>query len=317
MTNNNNIGTDHHQSRHTQQRKPREAKQVLQTCRHSPPTSITLNENLHDRDLKGRTPEEGGKTEEEFEIFRREFMKDIVSSLNNDLGDGVAKLTMDPDTGSYNIKFDLTISQSKLPVNGALPTNHKLPSNNTSHCAQRMSQSTTSPTSQTAKSNIQHGKMVKGRTPEEGERKPSKNQLTTTEVQIILSKIQEITASFEKTNKFSKFLVDLYDHAASRYSANEATCVHDYEECSKFMDKLFRGYRRYVPASDSLKSIKKLLIIQRCAQKVNKGIETLITTRRANMQRYNASLLRLLRRFCFSPTITSLQPDEKYRIDLQ
>eukprot|EP00956_Cyclotella_meneghiniana_P003077 scaffold3760_cov77-Cyclotella_meneghiniana.AAC.1 len=307
------IGTDYHQSRHTQQRNPREAKQVLPTCRHSPPHSITVNENLHDTDFEGRTPEEGGKTEEEFEIFRREFMKDIVSSLNNDLGDGVATLTMDPDTGSYNIKFDVTISQSKLPVNGAHPTNHKLPSNNT-----LMSQSTTSPTSLTVTSNIQHDKTVNlERTPEEGGRKPPKNQLTTTELQIILSKIQEMTASFEKTNKFSMFLDKLYNHAASRYFHTDATCICNYEEYSKFMDKLFRGYRRYVPASDSLKSIKKLLIIQRCARKVIKGMETLITTRRSDMQCYNASLLRLLRQFCFSPTIISLQSDERYRIDIK
>ena len=81
--------------------------------------------------MKGKTLEEGGKMEEEFEIFRREFMQDVVSSLNDDLGDGVATLTVDPDTGFYNIKFDGTISQSKLPVNGAHPTNPKLPSKDT------------------------------------------------------------------------------------------------------------------------------------------------------------------------------------------
>eukprot|EP00956_Cyclotella_meneghiniana_P008754 scaffold11976_cov22-Cyclotella_meneghiniana.AAC.1 len=52
---NNNFGVDHHQSRHTQQRKPREANQVLQTCRHSPPTSKTVNDNVYDKNLKGRT----------------------------------------------------------------------------------------------------------------------------------------------------------------------------------------------------------------------------------------------------------------------
>ena len=46
-------------------------------------------------------------------------------------------------------------------------------------------------------------------------------------------------------------------------------------------------------------------------------METLVTIRRANMQCYNPSLLRLLRKFCFSPTIISLQPDEKYRVDLK
>ena len=204
--NNNNNGVGHHLPRHAQQTMPYEVEQpptpVVTTHTHSSPASITVNENLHDRDLKGKTLEEGGKAEEEFEIFRREFMKDIVSSLNYDLGDGVATLTVDPDTGSYNIKFDVTISQSKPPVNGAHPTNPKLPSNNT-----LMSQSTTSPTSLTVKSNIQHDKTVKvGRTPEEEGRKPSNNQLTTTEVRIILSKIQEINASFEKTNKISMFL---------------------------------------------------------------------------------------------------------------
>jgi len=58
--NNNNIGTDHHQSRHTQQQTPREAEQVLQTCRHSPPHSINVNKYVYDKNLKGRTPEEGG-----------------------------------------------------------------------------------------------------------------------------------------------------------------------------------------------------------------------------------------------------------------
>eukprot|EP00956_Cyclotella_meneghiniana_P014663 scaffold22086_cov71-Cyclotella_meneghiniana.AAC.4 len=115
MNNNNNNGVDHHQSRHTQQQKPREAKQVLQTCRRSPPTSITVNKNTHshDKNLKGRTPEMGEQTEDDFEIFRREFMTDIVvTSLRDDLGDDIATLKMDPDTGSYNIEFNVAIRES-------------------------------------------------------------------------------------------------------------------------------------------------------------------------------------------------------------
>eukprot|EP00956_Cyclotella_meneghiniana_P023169 scaffold44632_cov85-Cyclotella_meneghiniana.AAC.4 len=147
---NNNNGVDHHQSHHTKQQKPHEAEQVLHTCKRSPSTSITVNENVNDKNLKGRTPEMG---EDDFEIFRREFMTDIVTSLCDDLGDDIATLQMDLDTGLYNIEFDVTICQSKLPVNGAHPTNPKLPSNNT-----LMSQSTTPPTSLTIKSNIQHDK---------------------------------------------------------------------------------------------------------------------------------------------------------------
>eukprot|EP00956_Cyclotella_meneghiniana_P014591 scaffold21901_cov59-Cyclotella_meneghiniana.AAC.8 len=62
MTNNNNIGADHHQSHHTQQRKPREAEQVLlQTCRHSSSPSINVNKYVYDKNLKGRISEEGGR----------------------------------------------------------------------------------------------------------------------------------------------------------------------------------------------------------------------------------------------------------------
>jgi len=355
--NNNNIGTDHHQSRHTQQQTPREAEQVLQTCRHSPPHSINVNKYVYDKNLKGRTPEEGGKTEEEFEIFRREFMKDIVSSLNNDLGDGVATLTIDSDTGFYNIKLDGTISQLKLPVNGAHPFNSTLPSNNTSHCAKQMSQFTTSPTSQTAKSNIEHSKTVKERTPEEGGTKisgyqedgaqltniPSRQMPTTnmtnTEFLDALSvhmntfvddikaninahcdkiraQIQEIAESFEKTNKISTFLDKQYNHAATCYFNDETFCVENYKRYSKFRNKLFRKALSYRRASDSSK-IKKLLLIQQCAQKFKKEMDTLLTTRRSNMHYYNASLLRVLQKFCSSSTFNSLQLDEKYRIDLK
>ena len=51
----------------------------------------------------------GEQTEDDFEIFRREFMTDIVTSLRDDLGDDIATLKMDPDTGSYNIEFNVTI----------------------------------------------------------------------------------------------------------------------------------------------------------------------------------------------------------------
>eukprot|EP00956_Cyclotella_meneghiniana_P042629 scaffold248757_cov132-Cyclotella_meneghiniana.AAC.1 len=54
----------------------------------------------------------GEQTEDDFEIFRREFMTDIVTSLRDDLGDDIATLILDPDTGSYNIKFDVTIRES-------------------------------------------------------------------------------------------------------------------------------------------------------------------------------------------------------------
>eukprot|EP00956_Cyclotella_meneghiniana_P025008 scaffold51276_cov57-Cyclotella_meneghiniana.AAC.1 len=59
--------------------------------------------------------------EDDFETFRREFMTDIVTSLCNDLGDDIATLQMDPDTGSYNIEFDVTIREFKQPTNGAQP----------------------------------------------------------------------------------------------------------------------------------------------------------------------------------------------------
>lgn len=79
----------------------------------------------------------GEQTEDDFEIFRREFMTDIVTSLRDDLGDDIATLKMDPDTGSYNIEFNVTIRESystpppreqggrKIPGHhdGAHPTN--------------------------------------------------------------------------------------------------------------------------------------------------------------------------------------------------
>eukprot|EP00956_Cyclotella_meneghiniana_P022937 scaffold43964_cov66-Cyclotella_meneghiniana.AAC.1 len=52
--------------------------------------------------------------EDDFENFRREFMTDIVTSLRDDLGDDIATLKMDPDTGSYNIEFNVTIRESSV-----------------------------------------------------------------------------------------------------------------------------------------------------------------------------------------------------------
>jgi len=79
----------------------------------------------------------GEPTGDDFEIFRREFMTDIVTSLRDDLGEDIATLKMDPDTRSYNIEFNVTIRESvsthppqeqggrKIPghQDGAHPTN--------------------------------------------------------------------------------------------------------------------------------------------------------------------------------------------------
>ena len=66
--NNNNNGVGHHVPRHAQQTMAYEVEQpptpVVTTHTHSSPASITVNKNLHDRDLKGKTLEEGGKAED-------------------------------------------------------------------------------------------------------------------------------------------------------------------------------------------------------------------------------------------------------------
>ena len=281
MTNNNNIGTDHHQSRHTQQRKPREAEQVLQTCRHSPPTSKTVNENIYDKNFKGRTLEEGGKMEEEFEIFRREFMQDVVSSLNDDLGDGVATLTVDPDTGFYNIKFDGTISQSKLPVNGAHPTNSKLPSNNTSHCVQQTSQSTTSPTSLTVKYNIQHKKTVKGRTPKEGGRKILQHSLN------IKKGLDDVAISINA----------LHDRVEYVYSQVVDSFFKKYKPYVKGGALLHKKalFYRYHPKYTTAESIQHLKIIRGDALCLHERMEKLFERRLTHVRKFTTNLLKCLR----------------------